>query len=226
MALQINTPGKGLGAIFSPEIGENMTFFMPIKYCLKDKQKQAQPYQCILIKRGTVSQTNDIMLSAYSNQLGEQDLLTQFFLFLFVSPQFFLFNFFLLYNIVLVLPYINMNLPRVYMCSHPEPPSHLPSHTIPQGHPSATAPSNPVSCIEPRLAISFLYDIIHISMPFSQIIPPCPSPAESKRLFYTSVSLLLSCIEGYHYHLSVLVFFFLAYFTLYNRLQFHPPHQN
>ena len=34
------------------------------------------------------------------------------------------------YNIVLVLPYINMNLPWVYTCSHPEPPSHLPPHTI------------------------------------------------------------------------------------------------
>ena len=29
-------------------------------------------------------------------------------------------------------------------------------------------------------------------MPFSQIIPPLPSPTESKRLFYTCVSLLLS----------------------------------
>ena len=37
-------------------------------------------------------------------------------------------------------------------------------------------------------------------MPFSQIIPPSPSPTEYKRLFYTSV--LLSCIQGYHYHLS------------------------
>ena len=37
-------------------------------------------------------------------------------------------------------------------------------------------------------------------MPFSQIIPP--SPTDSKRLFYTSVSLLLSHIQGYHYHLS------------------------
>ena len=41
-------------------------------------------------------------------------------------------------------------------------------------------------------------------MPFSQIIPPLCSPAESKRLFYTPVSLLLSRIQGYHYHLSKL----------------------
>ena len=33
-----------------------------------------------------------------------------------------------------------------------------------------------------------LYDIIHVSMPFSQIIRP-PSPTESKRLFCTSVSM-------------------------------------
>ena len=36
----------------------------------------------------------------------------------------------------------------------------------------------------------------------SKIIPPSPSPTESKRLFYTCVSLLLSRIQGCHYNLS------------------------
>ena len=56
--------------------------------------------------------------------------------------------YFLLYNIVLVLPYINMHPPRVYTVvytmgvSHPEPPSHLPPHTIPLDHSSAVAPGS------------------------------------------------------------------------------------
>ena len=51
---------------------------------------------------------------------------------------------------------------------------------------------DPVSCIEPGLATRFIHDILHVSMPFSQIFPPSPSLSESIRLFYTSVSLLLS----------------------------------
>ena len=41
--------------------------------------------------------------------------------------------------------------------------------------------------------------------------PPAPSPTESKRLFYTSVSILLSHIQGYCYHLSKFHIYVLAY---------------
>ena len=78
------------------------------------------------------------------------------------------------------------------------PPNSLP--IPPLWASQCTSPEHPVSCIEPGLVIRFTYDI-HVSVPFSQIIPPSPSPTESKRLFYTSVSLLLSRIQGYHYHL-------------------------
>ena len=52
---------------------------------------------------------------------------------------------------------------------------------------------------------------LHVSMPFSHIILPSPSPTESKRLFNTSVSLLLSRIQGYRYHLSKLHIYALIY---------------
>ena len=76
-----------------------------------------------------------------------------------------------------------------------------PSLYHPSGSFQCTSPKHPVSCIKPGLATCFIYDIIHVSMPFSQIIPPSPSPTESKRLFYTSVSLLLS-----KFHIYALVY--------------------
>ena len=90
----------------------------------------------------------------------------------------------------------------------PIPP---PSPYHPSGSSQCTSPKHPVSCIEPGLAVRFIYDTIHVSMPFFQIIPPSPSPTESKRLFYTSVSLLLSCIHGYCYHLSKFHIYALVY---------------
>ena len=153
------------------------------------------------------------------------------------------------YFVVVVVSYFNWRLITLQYCGgfchtfkwishgctcvpHPESRSHLPPHLIPQGHPSAPALST-VSCIEPGLAIYFTYDNIHVSMLVSQIIPPSLSPTESNSLFFTSVSLLLSHIKGHCYHLFkfhiyALIYcigvFFLIYFTLYNRFQFHLPH--
>ena len=97
---------------------------------------------------------------------------------------------------------------HVFPVLTPLPPS-SPYH--PSGSSQCTSSEHPVSCIKPGLAIHFTYDIIHVSMPFSQIIPPSPSPTESKRLFYASVSLLLSRIWGYHYHLSKFHIYVLIY---------------
>ena len=108
-----------------------------------------------------------------------------------------------------------MNPPWVYTCSQSRTPFlPLPPHH-PSGSSQCTSPKHPAPCIEPRLEICFLYDTIHVSVPFSQIIPPSPSPTESKRLFYTSVSLLLSHIQGYCYHLSKFHIYALVYCIVY-----------
>ena len=111
----------------------------------------------------------------------------------------------------MILPYINMNPPQVYTCSPSRTPLAPPSPYHPSGSSQCTSLKHPVSCIEPGLMIHFTYDIIHVSVPFLQIIPPLPSPTESQRLFYTSVSLLLSHIQGYCYHLSKFHVYVLVY---------------
>ena len=103
-----------------------------------------------------------------------------------------LFLFCLLYNIVLVLPYTNMNPPRVYTCSPSWTPLPPPSPYHPSGSSQCTSLKCPVSCIEPGLAIRFLYDIIHVLMPWSQIIPPSLSHRVQKTVLYICVSFAVS----------------------------------
>ena len=100
----------------------------------------------------------------------------------------------LLYNIVVVFAiHWHESAMGVHVFPILNPLSH-PSPSHPSGSPQCTSPEHPVSCIEPELAIHFTCGNIHVSMLFSQIIPPSPSPIESKSLFFTSGSLLLPCI--------------------------------
>ena len=84
---------------------------------------------------------------------------------------------------------------------HPEPHSHLPPHPISQGCPNAPALSTlshasnlDWQSVSHMIVYMFQYYSLKSSHP--RLLP------ESSRLFYTSVSLLLSRIWGHHNHLS------------------------
>ena len=121
----------------------------------------------------------------------------------------------------------------VHVFPSPEAPSHWPSHPIPQGHPSATALSS-LSHVSNLDGQSVSHMIIYMFQCHS-LKPSCPQflPQSPKvyslhlclfcRLIYrVIVTIFLNSIYMHWY--TVLVNFFLTYFTLYNGLQFHPPH--
>ena len=99
---------------------------------------------------------------------------------------FFFFFFYTLQNCISFAKYQNESATgmHVFPILNPVPP---PSPYHPSGSSQCTSPKHPVSYIEPGLATRLIHDILHVSMPFSQIFPPSPSPTESIRLFYTSV---------------------------------------
>ena len=122
---------------------------------------------------------------------------------------------------------------RCIRAPNPESPSHLPPHTISLGHLSAPAPSilYPASNLDWRFISYMILYMFQCNSPKSS--HPLPLPQSPK---VCSLHLCLFCCLTYRVIITiflnsiymcwytVLVFFFLAYFTLYNRLQFHPPH--
>ena len=115
---------------------------------------------------------------------------------------------------------------------HPEPTSHLPPipslWVIPVHQPQA-------SCVLHRTWTGNSFLIWYYTC-FNAILPnhpPLPLPQSPKDcsihqclfcclVYRIIVTIFLNSIYMCWY--TVLVFFFLAYFTLHNRLQFHPPH--
>ena len=157
-------------------------------------------------------------ISKYSKiRTGDLDMVisTWFLLYLLLLKFFFCFLFLLYFTLqsCMVLPYIDMNPHGCTCVPKHEPPSHLPSHNISLGHHCAPAPSMryPASDIDWRFDSYMIVRILHVTIPFSQIIPPSPSPSESKSPLYTSVSFLLFCIQGRHCHLSKFHIYVLVY---------------
>ena len=83
----------------------------------------------------------------------------------------FFFFIFQLYNIVLVLPNIEMNPPQVYMCSPSWTLLPLPYPYHPSGSSQCTSPKHPVSCIEPGLATRFIHEILKSPLDCKEIQP-------------------------------------------------------
>ena len=120
---------------------------------------------------------------------------------------FILFNFTILYWFC----HISKWICHRYTCvPHPEPSSLLPPHTIPLGHPSAPAPSTQYRALNLDWRLVSYMILCMFQCHSLKSSHPLPLP-ESIKLFYTSVSLLLSRTQGYCYHLSKFHIYALVY---------------
>ena len=80
---------------------------------------------------------------------------------------------------------------EVYMCLPILTPLPPPSPPYPSGVSQNTGFGCPASCIKLALVTYFTSGNIYVSVLFSQIIPPLPSPTESKKVFPVNLFYLL-----------------------------------
>ena len=126
------------------------------------------------------------------------------------------------------LPYIHMNQPWVYILN-----PHLPPHPIPQDCPSAPALStlSHASNLDWQSIshmITYMFHCCSLKSSHPCLLPQSPKICSLYLCLFCCltyrviITIFLSSIYMCYY--TVLVFFFLTYFTLYHRLQFHSPH--
>ena len=97
----------------------------------------------------------------------------------------------------------------------------------------------PVLCGCFPLAIYFTFGSVYMSMPLSHFVPSYPSPSPYPQVhslvglrlysrlaprFFMTIFFVCFLDSIYMCQHTVFVFLFLTYFTLYDRLQVHPPH--
>ena len=122
----------------------------------------------------------------------------------------------------------------VHVSLHPEPPSHIPPHSIPLGglRPLALSTLHALNLHWSSISLMVIYMFQCYSLKSSHfcLLPHSPKVCSlhlclfSYLAYRVIITIFLNPICMHEY--TVLVFFFLTCFTLYNRLQFHPPHQN
>ena len=115
---------------------------------------------------------------------------------------FFNFYFILLYNTVFVLPYINMNLPRVYTSSQSQIPLPPPTTYHLSGSSPCTSPKHPASCIEHRFVFYMIVYMFQCHSPTSS--HPLPLPQSPK---VRSTHLCLFCCLAYRIIITIFLNF-------------------
>ena len=95
---------------------------------------------------------------------------------------------------------------------HPEPASPLPPHPMPQGHPSAPAQSTLSHAL--NLDWWFISHVIIYMLQCHSPISSHPRPLpQSPKDCFIHLCLLLSCIQGFCYHLSKFHIYTLVYYV-------------
>ena len=116
---------------------------------------------------------------------------------------------------------------------HLEPLSHLPSHPIPLGHPSAPVLSTLSHALNldwrsvPHMII-YMFQCYSLRSSHPCLLPQSPIDCSIHLCLFCCLTyrVIITIVPNsiYMHKYTVLVFFFLTKFGLYNRLQFHPPH--